>query len=283
MTAPPEGTGLAAPGADDGLGARRRERSWDQLVSDLRSTGADLSGTLHSLDPVQGAAPSLCTGWTVRDVVLHLVVGDDLALRALEGERPLPEPTDDDEVLRDLAVRMVRAHGDVPLDEAVAMSDDRRARMLAAVAQLDEADLLREVPWAATGVSRRALVQSRLMETWIHGWDLRRPLGIPQPFDDRVWWVSDLAVRTLPYAFAKERRHPPAGTVRVTLDGPGGGTWERRLPDGGEGTVTVSGPSWAWLVLAGRRDVRPDLARGALTAAPGPAGAALLGAVRAFA
>jgi uncharacterized protein (TIGR03084 family) len=253
------------------------------LVADLRSTGADLSATLHALDAAQGTVPSLCTGWSVRDVVLHLVVGDDLALRALEGERPLPEPTDDDDVLRDLAVRLVRAHGDVPLAEAVAMSVDRRDRMLAAVAGLGAADLLEEVPWAATAVSRRALVQSRLMEAWIHGWDLRRPLGIPQPFDDRVWWVSDLAVRTLPYAFAKARRRPPARDVRVALDGPGGGIWERRLPDGDEGSVIVSGPSWAWLVLAGRRDVRPDLARAALTVTPADTGPALLGPVRAFA
>jgi uncharacterized protein (TIGR03084 family) len=279
----PEPCGLTLPGPDDGFGPRRRERSWDRLLGDLATVGSDLTTDLRALDVARGEVPSLCTGWSVRDVVVHLVVGDDLALRALDGERPLPEPTDDDTVLQDLAVRLVREQGDIPLGEAIGRYADRRRELLAALGRLSEADLGEEVPWAATAVSRRALVQSRLMETWIHGWDVRRPLGIAQPFDDRVWWVCDLAVRTLPYAFAKERRRPPAGTVRVELGGPGGGVWERRLPGGAEGTVRLAGPSWAWLVLAGRRDVRPDLARAALTVDPADAACALLDPVRAFA
>jgi hypothetical protein len=45
----------------------------------------------------------------------------------------------------------------------------------------------------------------------------------------------------------------------------------------------VSGPSWAWLVLAGRRDLRPELARRALTVNPVAAGPVILGTARAFA
>src|SRR5947209_4341368 len=44
---------------------------------------ADFSAYLHSLSPSQWDAPSLCEGWRVRDVVGHILYGNELSLVTL--------------------------------------------------------------------------------------------------------------------------------------------------------------------------------------------------------
>jgi hypothetical protein len=59
----------------------RRRREWAQLLADMRSLSDELYRDLTRIDARSAAAPSLCTGWDVRDVVVHLLTGDDLARR----------------------------------------------------------------------------------------------------------------------------------------------------------------------------------------------------------
>jgi hypothetical protein len=76
------------------------------------------------------------------------------------------------------------------------------------------------------GRCRAALVQSRLVEYWIHGWDIRWARGLPHPFDDRAWWLADACVRHVPYAL--EKQGAVAGArIRVSLFGVAGGEWDR--------------------------------------------------------
>ena len=90
------------------------------------------------------------------------------------------------------------------------------------------------------------------METWVHGRDLRLPLHLPSPYDDRCWWVNDLGVRHVPYALAKAGLDPDVG-VDLMLEGPGGGEWRSALAATIGGPVNISGPSWAWLVAVAQR------------------------------
>src|SRR5256885_14810123 len=46
----------------------------------MRDERRDLRRFLPTLTPEQWQTPSLCRGWTVRDVVAHLVAWDDLLL-----------------------------------------------------------------------------------------------------------------------------------------------------------------------------------------------------------
>jgi uncharacterized protein (TIGR03084 family) len=247
----PAAAGLAAGPPDEGAPGRRA-RDWGRLVVDLTSLGAELEQDLAELSRADGEVESLCPGWTVRDVVVHLVVGDGLALRALAGEDCFPDPTEDEAVLARESRQRVGAWGSASIDEAVAAYVAGRRRLLDVIADLPVEDRRARVPWAARPISRFALVQSRLMETWVHGRDLRLPLGLSSPYDDRCWWVNDLGVRHVPYALAKAGVEL-ALSGELLLDGPGGGTWQFGAAGTAGEPVTLAGPSWAWLVAVAQR------------------------------
>ena len=248
---PPAETGLLT-GSRDAAAATRRARGWDQLAEDLASLGSELQRDVAGLSTRDGEVESLCPGWTVRDVVVHLAVGDDLAVRALAGEDCFPAPTVDESVLARESRERVAEWGAVPVDEAVARFVRGRRRLLQAVTELPTDGRRGRVPWAARPISRLSLVQSRLMETWVHGRDLRLPLDLPSPYDDRCWWVNDLGVRHVPYALAKAGLDLDVG-VDLVLEGPGGGEWRSVLGAATGEQVTISGPSWAWLVAVAQR------------------------------
>ncbi|NHA70149.1 maleylpyruvate isomerase family mycothiol-dependent enzyme [Phycicoccus flavus] len=48
-----------------------------------RDERADLLGTVRALTPEQWSAPSLCAGWSVRDVVAHVLSYDELGVPGL--------------------------------------------------------------------------------------------------------------------------------------------------------------------------------------------------------
>jgi uncharacterized protein (TIGR03083 family) len=90
------------------------------------------------------------------------------------------------------------------------------------------------------------------METWVHGRDLREPLGLPSPFDDRCWWVNDLGVRHVPYAVRKAGFRPGL-SIELSLDGPGGGVWTVATDSAALDRAEVTGPAWAWLLAVTQR------------------------------
>ncbi|KAA0110817.1 maleylpyruvate isomerase family mycothiol-dependent enzyme [Mycolicibacterium sp. P1-5] len=49
------------------------------LMSTARDERADLAAFLSTLTPQQWAAPSLCAGWTVKDVVAHVISYEELS------------------------------------------------------------------------------------------------------------------------------------------------------------------------------------------------------------
>lgn len=53
------------------------------LMSMARDERADLAEFLATLTPQQWAAPSLCTGWTVKDVVAHTISYEELGTLGL--------------------------------------------------------------------------------------------------------------------------------------------------------------------------------------------------------
>ena len=50
---------------------------------------ADFSSYLHTLTPDDWKKPSLCEGWRVRDVVGHVLDGNELAVAQLVAELPV--------------------------------------------------------------------------------------------------------------------------------------------------------------------------------------------------
>lgn len=128
---------------------------WQTVHTERRHLAADLS----DLDEAQWAVPSLCTGWTVHDVLAHLV--DTAQTGRVSFVRDL------------LAARMDFDHAN-DIGIARTRRDDPRDTL---AAFMDTAHLTRTPP------ANRA---TRLVEAIVHGEDIRRPLGLTGSYPHRA-------------------------------------------------------------------------------------------------
>ena len=133
---------------------------------------AEFAALLEGLPPEQWAAPSLCTGWTVRDVVIHTI--------SYLGQSRTG-----------LLVNMIRARGDV---------DRINAAMLRAHGDLPPARLVEMMRRGAEPSGAGALYGGRvaLIECMIHQQDIRRPLAHPRLIPEERLRVSLAYARVSP-------------------------------------------------------------------------------------
>ncbi|AFM19445.1 hypothetical protein Mycch_4744 [Mycolicibacterium chubuense NBB4] len=126
-----------------------------RLARRERERFADL---LTGLTAEQWAAPSLCPGWSVRDVAAHTIGYLDQSRIAL-------------------LVNMIRSRGDV---------DRLNARLLPAYAALTPTRLVELMHRNARSSGAGALYGGRvaLIECVVHQQDIRRPLGLSEPVSE---------------------------------------------------------------------------------------------------
>lgn len=120
---------------------------WPLVHAERRALAADLA----TLRPDQWETPSLCTDWTVHDVLAHLV--DSARTTRLGFVR-----------------RMITARGDFDRDNATGLAGEKRADPVETLAAFRATTELTATPPAD--------LATRLVEAYVHGEDLRRPLGI---------------------------------------------------------------------------------------------------------
>lgn len=120
-----------------------------------RAERQDLLQLLERLSPEQWAAPSLCAGWTVRDVVAHLLSYDELGPRQL-------------------ATRFARGLFLVDRVNAAGL------REYASRTPPELVDLLR-AHLTPSGLTAGLGGAIGLTDGMIHQQDIRRPLGEPRP------------------------------------------------------------------------------------------------------
>ncbi|MEI6622494.1 MAG: maleylpyruvate isomerase family mycothiol-dependent enzyme [Actinomycetes bacterium] len=177
-----------------------------------------------ALTDEQWRAASSCPGWTVGDVVAHVI--------ALESELhgdPLPQHKPDwtslPHVLNDFAeyievpvdVRRGRSREDVvaELTELVAARHDDLAD-----APTDPDQL---VPtFAGMQVARKRAAQMRILDVWVHEQDVRDGAGRPGGLDtDAAWVTAGRFTSGLPYVWGKVVGAPIGATLEVDVTGPG--------------------------------------------------------------
>ena len=224
----------------------------DSIVAALAEQQAELSSLLDPLDDDGWARPSPCAGWSVADVVLHLVQTNGMAQASLDdryddflegmlvGAR-LAYDVDDG------AAAMVERDRGMPNAE---LNDRWRTEAAALTASFAAADPHRRVQWVVGQLSVRTLTTTRLAETWVHTGDVAEGLGITLEPSPRLEHIARLAWRTLPYAFERDGR-ALSGSVAFDLKGPDGSPW-RFTPDD-EPATTIRGPGAQLCMVAGRR------------------------------
>ncbi len=183
----------------------------------------DFSAYLHALDDADWERPSLCEGWRVRDVVGHILYGNEQNLLTLPLRLAKHGFSSD---RSGKAYSIARAEGRTPAD---------------LVRAFDERD-----PWA--GTCRVFPPKLVLLDRLVHHQDIRRALGHPRDIPaERVVAVLD-ATPTLGSVFGARRRTAGLRFEADDVDWSWG--------DGPE----VRGPGEAlFMTMLGRKQPLPEL------------------------
>ena len=189
----------------------------------VRAERTELADLLDTLTPEQWDAPSLCSGWRVRDVTAHLVEGATMTKAQMLGA----------------AVRY---------GFRINTMLDREARRLGA-SPTDELEGALRVAAGNQNLAPGAKPVHVAVDVLVHTQDIRRPLGMPRS-DPRGTATHRRPTTSAPSPSAYRRRGaspdwhcaPPTSTGR---------------PDPGP---EVSGPAEALImVMSGRAAALPDL------------------------
>lgn len=237
-----------------------------RLVAIAQAERARLGRTIQYAPPETWQAPSPCAGWRNRDVMAHLAAQEIAAVQVIRGDAAeefvaFRAANGDEFWVGGFNEWAVRIRDEQP-DRQILEDWGRAADLfLADVARLPEADWRdRRVPWVAGDIGVRYLVQSRVVEWWLHGEDVREASGIGgNAQQGPVELVNDLAIRMLPWSLAQAGLGFHGRTIRIDLEGVGGGSWTwalapRETPDPDrKPDAFIQGRATAFASVAGRR------------------------------
>jgi uncharacterized protein (TIGR03083 family) len=200
-----------------------------------------LLSLLAELDADAWCQSTVCPGWTVKDVALH-VIGDDLSLLSIVRDRDLsgliPATTHRSDIITSLNAKN---------DAWVAAARGLSPRIITGLMEWTWTELapyyrgvdLRaeaRVGWASDGVVPMWLEVARsLTEHWLHQQQIRDAVGRPGLVDHELLApVVATLIWAVPHHYRSVRA--PVGTeVGIGISGSGGGEWTlTRRADGWE-------------------------------------------------
>ncbi len=245
--------------------------SREELTGYAHAERARLGRLVQYALPESWERMSAAAGWWNRDVVAHLAAQDGAAAQVVAGETSR-EFADYDgwragegdsahftvDGFNDFAVgRRV----DLPTRQVLEEWGRNADRFLRNVAGLtDEAWATRRVPWLAGDIAVRYLVQSRIVEWWVHGEDMRPAAELAPGLEHwPIHLTNDLAIRMLPWALSRAGLAFPEASVRIDLEGAGGGTWHWGLlgaeaaPEDKKADAFIEGRAYPFALVAARR------------------------------
>jgi len=213
-----------------------------------------LLGLLRGLSPEQWALPTVCTGWSVKDIALHLL-GDDLGVLARHTASPAPDGLESDQYHQLIGERITisrqvfAGRSTATFDDLVPLINQANEAWVSVTRRLATAQLVAllvesgralhahfatrapfalgaPVHWAGPEPAPVWLdIAREYTERWLHQAQIRDAVAAP-PLTDAHLFAPVLAtfVRALPSAY---RDVPaPAGTrVRLIVTGGAGGSW----------------------------------------------------------
>ncbi|WP_018178418.1 maleylpyruvate isomerase family mycothiol-dependent enzyme [Jongsikchunia kroppenstedtii] len=192
------------------------------VVAALDSVWATIDGLVAELDDAGWRSPSSLPGWSVADLVAH-IIGTE---RFLLGEQP-PEPdvdvTELDHVRNDIGalnekwILHYRAQGTGQLlADFRQVTATRRAQLAEAT---DESFAVQGFTPAGPDTYGR-FMRIRVFDCWMHEVDIRDALGLPAPSDAETADVaySEIA-NIMPYVVGKKAGTPDGSAVRMSVSG----------------------------------------------------------------
>ena len=156
-------------------------------------------------------------GLTLRELVQHVEAIDRaFADAAADPESAFIGPDE----LETITAADLPARAGEPFTETVTRLRRTRRRLLGLHDQLPEDQRV-------AGYRRDDMLVVRTFETWTHHDDVRRAVGLDEALPDAAVMrtMAELAVKSLPLALGVRGTAQPGRTVRLVLDGRGGGEW----------------------------------------------------------
>ena len=193
----------------------------------------ELMRLLQGLEPTQWAWPTACPGWSVQDIVAHLL---DTSLRRLsfgrDGKSASPGRTissysDLVGYLNELNAEWVAAMRRLSPQLLTALTDWAGPLLHRYLASLDpHATATFGVSWAGEDQSPNWFdIGREYTERWLHQQQVREAVGAPGLTARRWLHPSlDIFVRALPFSYRTVRADPQK-TVELRVDGEAGGSW----------------------------------------------------------
>ncbi len=248
---------------------RRGNLSLDRttLIGVANAERQRLGRTIQYAEPETWEQPSACPGWWNRDVMAHLGAQDTAAAQLLNGE-PAVELDEYRESIEDAEFTVdgfnafvVNRRAGLPNREVLTLWGKAADAFLALASGLDdEAWRTKRVAWLSGDIAPRYLVQSRVVEWWVHGEDMRATNGLgPQIQHWPIYLTADLGIRMLPWALGRAGLSFPGRSVRIDLEGAGEGSWHWGLSPGEvppadkEPDAYISGRAPQFALVAARR------------------------------
>jgi uncharacterized protein (TIGR03083 family) len=196
---------------------------------------AALLAVLESLTPEEWQLPTVCPGWSVKDIALHLL-GDDVGMlgRGRDGHSSpnFGEGLDIsrwDDLLtainrqNEAWVYATRRMSAPLLLDLLRLTGDQTADYFR---DLDPNQLGDPVDWAGTEPAPSWMhVAREYTERWVHQQHIRDAVGRPGLTERRYFGpVLDAFARALPHAL-RNTRAAEGTRVRLRIDGEAGGAW----------------------------------------------------------
>ena len=245
--------------------------SREELVGIAHAERQRLGRMVQFADPASWEKASAAAGWWNRDVMAHLGAGDTAAAQLLAGQ-----PAEELDLFRaELGTApfstdawnawTVNRRAEAPTRELLDTWGRAAESLLEHATRLSDDEWReRRYGWLAGDIAPTYLVQSRVVEWFLHGEDMRATNGLgPQYQHQPVNLTIDLAVRMLPWSLGRAGHDLSGLSVKVDVEGAGEGSWHwglgsgevpagRKKPD-----ATIRGRAPQLALVAGQR-LKPD-------------------------
>ena len=170
--------------------------------------------------------PTEFAGWTVHDVVVHLVANESLLAHQLGVPVPgIPETATDNEG----RTAQARArHAGRPPTRAVAELEAAAEAIDTELAVRGEARLDEPIDWWGGRAATRVAVLVRAFETWTHADDIRRAIGeaMVAPPPASLLTMTETGCGLVPSMLAARGASHPGRLVRFRFTDLGGAAWD---------------------------------------------------------
>ena len=193
-----------------------------ELITIWQQALEDVDAVCATLDDEHWDAPTPCPGWTVGDVVAHIIAIEQVLSGAPGNDHEpnwdlLPHVTSDFGRFTEVGVdaRRGRSRDEVlaELRETIAIRRNQLDAVPAGEAVIGP---------LGNPTTLERMLRMRIFDTWVHEQDIRTATGNGGDWDSAPAVIAfQQMTRSLPVIWSKGAQAPTGGTVRVAVTGPG--------------------------------------------------------------